>query len=235
MAKIFVALPSQGSAIPETIGAVMRGSFNHIRDFMSANTGNAPHCFNVLWSAAYNQRAEKQYTHFSMIHHDIRVEDGYLDVLIDEMDRVDADILSVVVAVGDKRGLSSTGVMKANEWTGRRFTMAEIYDLPETFSIADTETPDRVLAINNGLWICKFTDPWVKEFQGFVLHTKIVDVDDKKYPTQFSEDWNFSKWAAERNLKVFATRKVKAWHRKSLEFPNDKVWGEWETDRDYIE
>lgn len=233
MAKIFLALPSSGQTIPSTASAVLRGTRQHSLAARSAEGSPAAHCFNVLWCEACNEREQEKYTHFAMLHADISTDVGFLDTMIEEMEKIDADILSAVVMVGDERCLTSTGIQQPWTRNVRRLTETEVYRLPVTFSIADTDTPDRWLALNTGLWICRFTEPWVEEFPGFRMLTRIVSEGGKRYPWQCSEDWDFSDWANKRGLKLFATRAVQTWHRKTKEYYLGRYDREWMTDEHY--
>jgi hypothetical protein len=90
--------------------------------------------FNRTWCAALNQRRSRQLTHFAMHHADVEAPPGWLDLLVEEQQRVHADVLSVVVPIKDNRGLTSTGWQDPETRVIRRFTMSEIAKLPPTFS-----------------------------------------------------------------------------------------------------
>jgi hypothetical protein len=200
--------------------------------------GCLTHNFNTLWCRAYNSRKELGLTHFAMMHSDIATQEGWLDILLAEMERTGADILSVVVAIKDTRGLTSMGVQQPGSWAVRRLTMREIYDLPETFSIDDVEPGSgKSLAINTGLWICRLRDDVWRNFPGFRVHNQMLyHPDSDTLETAFRpEDWEFAEWAHAYGLKVFATRKVQATHLGLITFPNHEKWGEWEFDREFVQ
>ncbi len=202
----------------------------------TCDAGHIPHNFNTLWCDARDMRAEFGFTHFGLHHSDISVTTPYfLDVLAEEMDRVDADIISCAIAIGDDRGLTSTGVLIPGTWNGRRFTLTEIHDLPETFSIEDTPWPGCSLMLNTGLMLCRFSKPWADEFSGFTLPTRIITAEGKEHAAQFPEDWGMSKWFNDQGLRVFATRKVKVNHIKPKAYGNGLPWGEWTEDLDAVE
>lgn len=201
--------------------------------------GDISHNFNVLWASALNERAEAGYTHFAMVHADINPQDGWLDALLDEMDRVDADILSVVIAIKDNRGLTSTGIRRPGSWGCRRLCMTEIMALPPTFCAADlaelepdVATGHAFLAINTGLWVCRLPGAgWPDAFPGFSSRHRLAWRDHVCYADFDSEDWRFSEWAANQGLRVFATRAVYATHHGDMGFPNDSAWGSWTTEQ----
>ena len=59
----------------------------------------------------------------------------------------------------------------------------------------------------------------------------LEDTEDGKLRARmFSEDWFFSRTAAELGAKVMATRKVKLAHIGQVEFTNQGDWGQLETD-----
>lgn len=199
------------------------------------DAGYIPHNFNNLWCDAWNCRDEFNIDCFALHHSDIKAQPHFLDVLAEEMDHFDADIVSCAIAVGDERGLSSTGIHVPGTWDVRRLTMTEIHDLPETFSILDTPWPGAYLALNTGLMLMRFDRPWVDEFPGFTMPTRIITAGGKKYAAMFPEDWGMSKWMNERGLRVFCTRKVKVEHIKPKAYVNDVPWGTWLEDLDALE
>lgn len=228
--RIFLAQPNAGSVMPGAVRGLYAATRDHAAIIGDATFGDIPHNFNQLWCAALRLRQNAGLTHFAMIHSDIRPPEFWLDPLLAEMDRVDADILSVVIAIKDGRGLSTTGIRYPGIWGTKRLTFKEIYDLPETFSIADTDEPDSILAINTGLWVCRFPVGWTDRFPGFYNKHRIVWRGGEPCPEFDSEDWLFSDWAASQGLRVFATRKLEAYHCGGFEYPNNGVWGAWQTE-----
>jgi len=228
-------------ALPSLITASRRPETTRI----SLNTNGASLLafnFNLLWCNALNQRESKSLTHFAMHHADIQAQEGWLDVLIDEMQRVEADVLSVVIPIKDGKGLTSTGLQDQRTGRIRRLTMTEVNKLPKTFNAHDchdefsnTSVLDHLL-INTGLWICDFTKPWVEQVH-FTINDAIVQMPDGKFTANvMSEDWNFSTWCHlyhkdyPRRLRLFATTAVSAHHHGTARFSNTHPWGDWTTD-----
>jgi hypothetical protein len=194
--------------------------------------------FNRMWARALNCRDKDKLTHFAMQHDDITPAVGWADIMIDELERTGADVLSAVVPIKDDRGVTSTGIRNwMTNWT-RRLTMTEVFALPETFSLADVQAAgikseraaapgDEVLVVNTGLWVCRFTEPWIETFPGFRSRDEIIRLETGQYEAVcYPEDWLFSEWAARRGLKVFATRKIPLAHcGGGREFRNDSIWG----------
>ena len=231
--QIFLAQPNAGSITPQAVGSLNMMSHRHKVHTVINQFGDVAHNFNMLWCAAVNARHESGITHFAMLHSDIQVETmHWLDVLLDEMDRVNADVMTTVLAIKDLRGLTTTGIRYPGVWGTRRFVMREILELPETFSIEDTDDPDQILAINTGCWVCRLPGGgWPDAFPGFTDRYRITWEEGQAVPWFDSEDWLFSDWAASQGLRVFATRKVHAAHLGGFLYPNYQPWGQWETDQ----
>jgi hypothetical protein len=228
---IFLAVPNAGSIMPCALTGVAEATRKHKMSLCPMQFGDIPHNFNMMWCQALMQRRTDNITHFAMLHTDIKPSYAWLDTLLEEMDRVDADVMSTIIAIKDNRGLTTTGIRYPHVWGTRRFTMREIMRLPETFTIADTDEPDGILAINTGCWVCRLPAAgWPDKFPGFQNEHKIEWRGGEPCPEFDSEDWLFSAWAATQELKVYATRKVKAFHAGGFMFGNDTAWGSWETE-----
>lgn len=230
--QIFGMCPNAGGIMPCAHTAIACATRKHTWHDCPLQFGDIEHNFNMGWCNALNGRKQFGYTHFSMIHSDIGAEEGWLDKLLEEMDRVDADIMTTVIPIKDYRGLTTTGIRYPGVWGTRRFTMREIARLPETFSVADTDEPEQILAINTGLWVCRIPlGGWCEKFPGFTCKHKLEHINGQWTPAFDSEDWLFSDWLASQGLKVYATRKVQAFHRGGNDFPNQGDWGLWESEQ----
>lgn len=229
--KVFLAAPHYGEVSAAMSASVITAS-KQTFPLLNFNPASLlAHNFNRLFCTALNERQEQGFTHFAMLHADVAPDPGWLDVLLAEMQRVGADILSAIVPIKDTRGLTSTGWYDPDKDDLTRFTMREVMRLPQTFDAAGAGKPGKYLMINTGCWICDFTKPWVEEFPGFqILDAIKKNAEGKSVAHVFPEDWNFSRWAAKKGLKVFATRAVKLSHYGNFAFRNDSAWGEWDTD-----
>jgi hypothetical protein len=226
----FIALPHYGDLAPEALPGLTCPSRTSNVLLQLGGGSLLALVFNRLWTQALNER-DKGLTHFAMHHADIQAPPYWVDTLLEEQERVGADVLSVVIPIKDARGLTSTGTRDPDSGNITRLTMKEACALPETFSILDTTRPEHWLMINTGLWICDFTKPWVEE-----VCFSILDATKKREDGTFTahalpEDWNFSGHCARKGLKVFATTKVKVSHHGRAGFTNDRPWGDWETDK----
>jgi hypothetical protein len=233
--SVFLAVPHNGQVSGEALPGLMWASGRGKLMVSPGKCSLLATNFNNLWVEALNKRREGNLTHFAMHHSDIQAPPYWLDTLLDEMDRVGADILSVVVCLKDDRGLTTTAVGSGTN-SIRRLTLREIHQLPETFRVEDIpgQEPTRRLLVNTGLWVCRFTDKWVEPptFPGFHLRDQIRwNAERQAYEAVcLSEDWGFSEWAHNHGLKVFATRKVAVTHYGVYGFSTEKPAGRWAID-----
>jgi hypothetical protein len=234
--SVLLGLPHYGELAPEAIVSLIMPSAKHTLKIQTNSASLLAHNFNLLWCAALNQRDERGLTHFAMHHADIHAKELWLDDLLDEMDRVNADVLSCIVPLKDDRGLTSTAFLNPATNDIRRLTMQEAMQMPETFDRLDRvgDSCTRLtLLINTGLWVCRFDRPWVEKFPGFTIKDHVYkDEETGRWKASvFSEDWNFSKWCAENGVRVFATRKIPLAHYGRSCWRNDSAWGNWATDK----
>jgi hypothetical protein len=196
--------------------------------------------FNQLWADALNDRAEvPSLRYFAMCHDDIEPVPGWADLLVEDLERLPADVVSSVIPLKDDRGLTSTGVWQRETGGVRRLTMTEVMSLPETFGLvhligAGLAEAGDVLAINTGLWVCRLDAGWAERFPGFRNGCDAVVRDDtgRYHGVCLSEDWTFALWCAQVGLAVYATRRASAAHvAADRSYPNDRAWGTWVTDR----
>jgi hypothetical protein len=239
LAVVYVALPHYDCVVPQALPGLLLATNEHRWHLNERGGSLLAMTFNGLLCDALNTREEIGWTHFAMHHADIQAPPGWLDVMVAEMERVRADILSVVVPIKDGRGLTSTALRLPGGQV-RRLTMTEIMQLPETFAFEDARdyvgidcvsaqhgkplVPDW-LCINTGLLLFRFDQPWSEEVTFEVRDTKKKDAKGKWRAASLPEDWNFSGWAHGKGLRVFATRKVHVVHHGKAGFGNDTAWG----------
>jgi hypothetical protein len=228
-----LGVPCYGPVVPDVLPGLLRPSPRTNVHLTVLSASLLANNFNQLWCDALNRRQQLGLTHFAMLHADIAVPTGWLDALVAEQQRVGADLLSAVVPIKSEAGLTSTGLRAPDAAVGRRLTMREVMRLPVTFCAADTDSPTHWLLVNSGLWVCDFTRPWVEEAHFWIGDRIVRDPSGRFRAEVLAEDWNFSDWCARRGLKVFATRVVPVKHFGTFGYPNDRAWGEWETDRDF--
>lgn len=232
--KIFLAIPGQNLMYAAAIGLLT--ATRGLHDIAPKNSGNGFDDMNTLWVDALNMAHRGEITHFAMLHSDINPSQGWIDILISEMERTGSDLVSTIVALKDWRGLTSTGIGDdADHWNAfRRFTIREIHSiLPETFTIADTPHPDKYLLHNTGCWVADLRNPaWrTADENNRLIATLSFPIGAELMPDgtiehrRESEDWYFSRMVASLGLKTAATRKVSATHFGTTPYTNEKPWG----------
>jgi len=230
MKSIFVAVPHYGALVPDALVSLTQASQRHRITLTTNGASLLAHNFNCLWCTALNQRKQRDLTHFAMHHADVAADPGWIDTMLAEMERVGADVISAVIPIKDGRGLTSTGLQDPETLHIRRLTMKEAFDLPATFDAAAAGSPQHHLMVNTGLWVCRFTEPWIEEAHFEIRDAIVKNCRGRFQANVLSEDWNFSGWCARRGLRVFATRLVAVAHHGQATFRNDSPWGEWLTD-----
>ena len=186
--------------------------------------------FNVLWCDALNLALAGEATHYALFHADNDVEPGWLDVLIDEMDRLGADCVGAISAIKDPRDLTSCGILDPdNRWERwRYFTVAELQKLPEVIDAAAAGYLDKGLLNGTGCMVCDLRRP--------VFRTRNADgempicfnfptrcewgPDGKAKSLRESEDMYFCRELRAHGGRIYATRRVKLGHLGDYAFPN---------------
>jgi len=239
--KILLGIPHPGHIATQTAVAGMihpAAAPGVSVEVMPHQTSLLASGFNYLWASAL----ERNFTHFAMLHSDIKPDRNWLDMLLSELQRTGADLISVVAPIKDERGLTSTGIAHPTIWYSplRRLTMREVMGLPATFNAADVGYPDHALLINTGCWLADLRNPKWRETDAegclkiyFTIRDKIrKGKDDKLRCNAQSEDWFFSARMYENGLKAMATRKVQLGHYSNFPWPNYSPWGKWEHDNE---
>lgn len=227
---VFIACPGYGSAHPGSVrAAFVFHSQKHRPCYVAEqNCSLLAFNFNTLFCKALCERRNHPLRYFLMLHSDIEPQPWWVDVLIDELERHNADVLSAVVPMKSEDGLCSCGIGKPGEDFSAyyRLSMRQLELLPETFGAADLGFADWPLLINTGCWVMRLDRPWVDEFPGFTINDRIRRAADGSACADVEpEDWNFSRWCWSKGLKVLATKKVRLLHHGANAFSNQGVWG----------
>ncbi len=237
--RIYLAVPGVNVCWGTVIG-VLRSTQKHIAFPYNGGMGfSGVEDFNILWTDAHNLYEKGMVTHFAMLHGDIHPaqDQFWLDILLDEMDKYGAALVSAISPIKDARGVTSSGICDLDDhWSPyRRFTMREVHEeLPETFDNSMAGYPDRPLLHNTGLWVCDLSHPAFHEtnalgeldlmFQ-FPTTAKRDDTGQWAHRRE-SEDWLFSRDLWNRGVRnTFITRKVRLVHHGKSDFTNQAAWG----------
>lgn len=225
---VFLSMPGYGQLSAEASRGFWRASSGKsFVDYCTMQSSLLAQCFNGLWCKALNAQAQgKQVDYFAMQHSDVEPCDGWLDLLIDEMEAKDLDVLGVAIPIKDNRGITSIAIGEpGNNWRVKcRLSLREIHSLPVTFTSKDVGGQ---LLLNTGLWVCRFDPKW-NTLVHFEINDRIVyDKQRKCYMAQVEpEDWFFSRLLHELGLKVGCTRLIPLNHRGHAVFTNSMPYGE---------
>lgn len=263
MARILLSVPGTGMLCESAAQASWLASLHHKVDRIPSNV-SGPN-FNACLAHALNACEEGKYTHFAMMHTDIQVVekretcrdcggkkcekcddvgvciyDRWLDVLMEEMEKVNADFISVPMAIKDHRGVTSSGIGNPdNRWNPwRRFCVNEFGQWPETFCAADIGYGDKYLNHNHALCLWDMRKPlwWQIDDTGsisamFNFTEQIIrDPHSRKWVRwQDSEDWAFSRRLWEIGARTYITSRIKTLHHGGISYENSGDWGLWKS------
>jgi hypothetical protein len=93
--------------------------------------------------------------------------------------------------------------------------MAELPNLPETFSAADLGYPGRPLLVNTGCWLADLSAPIWADF-AFQITSEVLPEGVQVSP----EDWLMSEALYDAGCHVLATKKVRVKHLGEAEWQN---------------
>ncbi len=221
--KVFLGIPSYDRKLHWKLFEALLGGKREVpvRPFLYGSS-LPTYGFNMIWAEALNARAHG-FTHFAMVHTDISPELGFVDKLIDIMQRHEADVVSAVVPIKTAEGLTSTALESVHPFQPKRFTMKEIFQREPTFT-------DPHLLLNTGCMLVDFRKPWVEEIV-FHYENIIGRMESGAFGAMsFPEDWHFSRQARKLGARLFATREVRLTHWGEAPFENAEPWGTCETD-----
>lgn len=214
MRHLFLAIPAGGPLEPETsiaaadvaqakwpAGTRVTLHQSQARSLLARN-------FNACWCKALNQQQDRDLTHFGMLHADIAPESGWLLKLLDEMERVGADMLGAVVPIKEHSGRTSTALLDLATEEIRNLMVDELAGLPDTFD-RFAFPGDQVLLNNTGCWVCDLTKPFWRECWFEIRDWIETDPQTGKMtPHTLPEDWNFSLQAHKLGARIFATQMI---------------------------
>jgi len=189
-----------------------------------------PDSFNALMCQALNYADMDgvRPTHFVMLHGDIAPQEWWVDILLEEIERTKAGILSAVVPIKSLEiddTSTAIGVLNGRHSSYRRMTTAECMDLPETFTGEDVCTGEEKLLLNTGCMAIDLRQDWVRpwmETGGFRLESHCwKNAEGHWQRVTLPEDWLMS-WDAQTKfgVKCAATTKIRVIHYGDTGFAN---------------
>lgn len=232
--KVFLAVPGRNWIWDSMVG--LDTCTIGVHEVTKVNSGMGWDDMNRLWVNALNASERGMFDRFAIQHSDQAPQPGWIDTLSCEMDDLKADFVSTVSALKDIRGLTSCGVGTMEErWDAyRRFTMHEVMDFPETFSVQDTPHPDKVLLHNSGCILIDLTasifhdtdeNGYLKATFSFPIAARRLAPGGPLVHCRESEDWYFSRQMHLLGAKSYVTRKVGMSHIGDRGHPNNVAWG----------
>ncbi len=237
--RILVAVPGP-SIHPGAIAGFLQATRKHQSKgwFRDGNDN-----FQYFLCAALNMFEAGLITHAAMLHADMKPDPWWIDTIVDEMDRLDAGLISAPAVIGDERKLLSFGVAEPKQfWHAlRRFTLAELPSLPDTFNAADLGYPDCALLHNNGCFVMDLrkpqffaTDPDGQLLPIFMYPKRIRrDPETGRWmPEGCSEDYYFSRIIHQLGIRSWITKKVVTGHLKARWHRTDEDGGTWSNDEE---
>jgi hypothetical protein len=169
------------------------------------------HGFNMLWCAGLASGANI----WAMLHADIGPDRYWVDTLLDELDKHQADIMSAVVPIKNDDHQYSVAIARDQCAATYRLTHEHLEQLPRTFGAEDVRRVSGqggVLCANTGCWVCRLDRPWARQVY-FEIASRIDWSDPgKPRPLVISEDWGFSMQVQRLGGKVMCTRAVGVRH-----------------------
>ena len=230
-AKIYLGIPTYDGRVGEGIVNAIAESSALVKSVHIESGSLLPQVFNQLYASALNARS-KGFTHFAMLHEDVApvkmLDTTWIAKLLSIMERVQCDLLSVVIPLKSPHGLTSTALDEPMtddpHWRVRRLTLTEVMrDYQPTF------THEKLL-INTGLMLIDLRAPWVDKLW-FEFESAIIQKEGKFIPVAMSEDWNFARRARVLGAKIWATREIPVIHTGKAKYANTQPWGLWKTDQ----
>lgn len=233
---VFLALPSYGRQVDvgHAKGAYQWPTAGRCKVTPREKMGSCcPDIFNLLWDECINERATAGYTHAAILHTDVEPEPFWLDIGLAEMNRLDADVISTVIPIKDRRGVTTTALKLDDSGHYRRLCMRELVKLPWTFDAKGAGFPNGTLLVNTGCILFRLGPPWMDALSFHYATSRVQGKNGQWSSLRGTEDWIASLYLAMCGTKVYATRKITVNHWGLGAFNNKDAWGDWETDREY--
>jgi len=262
MYRVLLGVPGSGM-LCETASQASHWSSAHHRVHRFPSNQSGPN-FNACLQMALNECQEGHYDFFAMMHTDVavvneietcrdchgekcwecahvgkRIYNRWLDILIEEQQKVDADFISVPMAIKSIEHCTSSGIGNpANRWNPwRRFCTNEFKNWPTTFCADDIGYGDKYLLHNNAFCLFDMRKPlwWETDSSGCIRAMFNLTEDIRRNPLtgvwerRFeSEDWAFSRRLWELGARTYITSRIATLHHGSFSYENNCQVGTWQ-------
>lgn len=230
--RVYLGIPCYGGLINyRHFDAILHGSKRNLIHRMEfGNCSLLTQNFNRMFANALNLRRDLGITHFALLHDDvIPRQQGWLDLLFDEMKEHRLDVISAIVPIKDDKGLTSTAFDVSCEGSDVRYRPTRL-SLKEAFEDYPETIVQDDLLINTGCFLMDITKSFAEKIW-FEFENVIENQNGQFVARCVPEDWNFSRRAKAKGAKLGATRKVHVWHAGKRMFTNEFSWGAYEKDR----
>jgi hypothetical protein len=168
-----------------------------------------------VFNEALGRAVVRGYDIFCMLHADLAAEPGWLVKMLRVAKETDADVLSAVVPVKDERHLTSTAVHTSMEQY-RKLSLDECHQQCSTsFDIDDPHLQAMgatSLLLNTGLMLMRLDRPWLKQWDGFQIRSRIIWGGDETVIDTTGEDWDMSEQLNALQCRLVATTAVRVHH-----------------------
>lgn len=233
--KILLGVPHNGHVTWQSSQAAWKSSAKH--EVQIANIGSSLLAlgFNSLFADALNRQESGDFVEcIAMLHSDLAPPEFWLDTLVEIMESKQADFVSVINAIKDDRGITSSGVgLSGHTWQPwRRFTIRELAGWPETFNAADIGYSGYALLHNTGCWLADLRKPLFHQEDEhhqlrafFTINDRVIRHKGKWKAEVEPEDWYFSRRLFDLGANTYVTRSVVTRHTGSREYTNVPDWG----------
>jgi hypothetical protein len=232
--KILLGVPYNGTVNFSSCQSIWRGSAKHEVQVASLPSSLLALAFNTLLAEALNRQEAGDFVEgMAMLHADLSADGFWIDKLVEIMEEKQADFVSVINAIKDDRGVTSSGIgLDGHGWKPlRRFTLRQLANWPATFNAADIDC-DGPLLHNTGCWLADLRKPVfhqqdergnLKAF--FTINDRVVRRNGKWKAEVEPEDWFFSRRLHELGANTYVTREVTTHHYGHRDFTNTCDWG----------
>lgn len=199
--KILIATPTYDGRSNNTraiVDAFMCRSSPRVITYSAISSSLLCYNRNRAWCEALNRRMQNDCTHLLFIDSDVEpARPDWLDHMLNEMERVKAQVLGAVVPLKDSDGETSCAIA-TTEWAARRMTIRNLQTYPDTFT-------EEGLLVSTGLMLINMSDGNWHSQTHFTIKDRLT-WDGEFKAEVFPEDWYFCNKCHDLGVRVWATK-----------------------------